>query len=253
MLGCRLWNYRFSSNSSKKDYFIEHSPMEPDKFILLGWFLVCWDLKSDSGFSGLTFLVRSSSGHRPPGSASWRGLSTSASSACLCTAHFGLIYWHAPRFSCTSASSLWLQSSLIQLLHADSVRKKKTGQFGTRLDRVRSQHQQQQRIRSARRLKQANISITETWQLEWINWFLHSPKNIDHQRSLVFISEYSVNVWPPYTCYKTWSPYFQKYYTKEKPKKSLEHTDVFKDIKCSCLGCCIQSEHRLSYRSILLL
>lgn len=53
----------------------------------------------------LTFLVRSSSGHQPPGSTSWRGLSTSASSACLCTAHFCLIYRHAPRFRCTGASS----------------------------------------------------------------------------------------------------------------------------------------------------
>lgn len=64
----------------------------PDKLILLERLLFHWDMKPGVGFSRLTFLVRSSSGHRPSDSTSWRGLSTSASSACLCTAHFCLIY-----------------------------------------------------------------------------------------------------------------------------------------------------------------
>lgn len=75
------------------------------------------------GFVGLTFLVRSSSGHPPSGSASWRGLSTAAASASLLAAHFCPIYWHSLSFRSTSASSPQpLQSACVQLLHTGSKR-----------------------------------------------------------------------------------------------------------------------------------
>lgn len=78
-------------------------------------------------FVGLTFLVRSSSGRPPSGSASWRGLSTAASSASLLAAHFCPIYWHSLRFRSPGASSPQpLQSACVQLLHSGSERGRET-------------------------------------------------------------------------------------------------------------------------------
>lgn len=75
------------------------------------------------GFVGLTFLVRSSSGHPPSGSVSWRGLSTAASSASLLAAHFCPIYWHSLRFRSPAASSPQpLPSASVQLLRTGSKR-----------------------------------------------------------------------------------------------------------------------------------
>lgn len=61
-----------------------------------------------------------------------------------------------------------------------------------RLDRVRSQQQQKQRIRFVCSLKEANTSVTETWETEkWANWFSYPASRLDHQHLLVL----SLDTW----------------------------------------------------------